>query len=622
MTKQDAQAALKRNELDANRQMIWSCLFTGGLILLIWIGYLFHWFPLKSYLLVHIFFPINIGLLVSSYFWGKTPFIKKPGFKYFLLGLLIYVAAVVNILVPKHGVLAWAVPLALAAHYYSRRVSLIIFGICMSLMLGCMYAGMFVGEYDANLLTAGRVVCDAENVCKVVEVQGVAERYKFLQELAASGENRYWKVFIYYYLSRAVALTILFFAIQSLSLRTGRLVVQEFFVKQEKEKMDKELQIASDIQLSALPSPTFQNEEVNIFATIVPARQVGGDFYDYLFLDKRHVGLLIGDVSGKGMPAALFMMKAITAFRDTIDLDKPLDETMHEVNERLLKGNASSLFVTALIAVLDLRSGELRYCNAGHCHPLVRSRGKFNFLDCQSGFILGVSPTASWKEERTHLFPGDIFALYTDGITEAKNDRNENYGNIRLLRACYGIDFKTLNEFHREIDDSIKSFVQGHEQSDDITALTLQYMPEAVSWKEKVIDGKLEEVKTAISFVEKNAEKDNIDKSFTKKLLVAVDEIFSNIAKYAYGENKETGTVFMRYSYALKTKELSITFVDKGVAFDPTEAKSPDTSLSAEERPIGGLGIMLVKKIMDEVEYDRRNDKNFLVLVKKFPADE
>ena len=321
---------------------------------------------------------------------------------------------------------------------------------------------------------------------------------------------------------------------------------------------------------------------------------------------------MIGDVSGKGAPAALFMMKAITCFKDAVTLEKTPLEIMMEVNASLYKGNEEGqMFVTAFFGILDLRNGELKFVNAGHCPPLVSKDGKFNYLTCSTGFVLGAIAECFMKEESCYLEPGAMLGLYTDGITEAKNGNGELFGSKRLLASANKLPYKTLNEFFREIQDDLALWVGPTEQSDDLTSLIIHYLYEDIHWEELSMVATTKDVNKAIDFVISNLKKDCKANTIIKPISIVVDEIYSNIAKYAYGGKK--GSVFIRYCYYKKTNKLVLTFIDHGVAYDPTKA---DIEKKPSLKKEGGLGILIVSNIMDEVDYDRRNNKNFLVLSK------
>ena len=214
--------AFLENEIDANKQLVKSMVFAAILLFLMWIGYLTHLFKLNSYILVNIFFPINIIICLSSLIWAKTKYFYKADFKYFLLFNFLVVIMILNIIVPKHGILGWAVCIILANHYYDPKCGRIIFITSVVAMLLCIYLGMFLGEYDPNLLGSGKIVDGV-----IYQPDTIKERFDFVNEKIQNGENRYLKVFLYYYLSRAFFLTIIFFISNGLNIRTFKLLEKE-----------------------------------------------------------------------------------------------------------------------------------------------------------------------------------------------------------------------------------------------------------------------------------------------------------------------------------------------------------------------------------------------------------
>ena len=599
--------ALKDNEESANKSLILACAISAVVMAVIFVLYITKAFALKDYTSIYIFMPINIVIMLSPLLIYKK-FIKAPWFKYMLLALVFHVVITLNIIIPKHGVLAWALPILLVNHYYNRKLGLITYLATIVMMLVCIYLGALFGEYDPGLLGNG-IIVDG----KIVEPLSAAERIQMMNDMIVNnGQNRYLRIFGFYYFPRSLIISVLFSVSQSLNRRTHNLLENERNYLAKNEKIENELQIASQIQESALPKGDFANAQVAIHASIVPARQIGGDFYDYYFLDRHHLVFLIGDVSGKGAPSALFMMKAITCFKGAASLDKTPLETMQEVNDSLLKGNEEgAMFVTAFFGILDTRNGEVHFVNAGHCPPLIKRYGKFEYLNCPSGFVLGAMKNPPLKEETLRLEPGAMLALYTDGITEARGPQGL-YGKKRLLEVMNRFEYRSINSLVREVVDDIGTWVAKMEQSDDLTALVLHYMYEDIHWDELLMPCTKEGVDKAIDFIVSNVEQDVTNRPFKKSIAVVIDEIYSNISKYAYPKG-DVGDVYIRYCYYRNNNLLQITFIDRGVAYDPTKHELP-TGPSLDHE--GGLGLLIVNNIMDDVDYDRRNNKNFLVLSK------
>ncbi|MFP4362399.1 MAG: SpoIIE family protein phosphatase [Spirochaetia bacterium] len=242
-----------------------------------------------------------------------------------------------------------------------------------------------------------------------------------------------------------------------------------------KEKMESELQIAKAIQRSMLPNKLPINEFVDIHATMEPARQVGGDFYDYFFIDQDQLCIIIGDVTDKGIPASLFMVISKTLLkRETCNGILP-HQVLTRVNEYIAPDNSECMFVTVFIAIFDLKQGVCRFANAGHNPPLLKKAGKdFEFMDPHKGFVLGGIPGVEYKTEEFPITEGDTLLLYTDGVNEALNSEKEQYGNQRFRNTLNTITWQEPLSLIEGVRNSMELFVKNAEQSDDITMLCVK----------------------------------------------------------------------------------------------------------------------------------------------------
>jgi sigma-B regulation protein RsbU (phosphoserine phosphatase) len=245
-----------------------------------------------------------------------------------------------------------------------------------------------------------------------------------------------------------------------------------------KERIQSELRVATEIQVSLLPRifPAFPDRpEFDIFASMDPAKEVGGDFYDFFFVDDSHLCFLIADVADKGVPAALYMMVAKTLLKTEAQRGGAPDEILSAVNAVLAADNENCMFVTVFCAILDTRSGEVRFANAGHNPPLVTSTDGFIYMTPKVGFVLGPIPDSAYECESISLRRGDTLFLYTDGVTEAKNPVAELYGESRLLAALRRGSSENLTELIHSIREEVKFYANGAPQSDDVTMLAITY---------------------------------------------------------------------------------------------------------------------------------------------------
>lgn len=245
-----------------------------------------------------------------------------------------------------------------------------------------------------------------------------------------------------------------------------------------KERIQSELKIATDIQASLLPRifPAFpERPEFDIFASMDPAKEVGGDFYDFFFIDETNLCFLIADVSDKGVPAALYMMVAKTLLKSEGQRLGEPDRILASVNSILAEGNDSCMFATVFCAILNTANGEVRFANAGHNPPLFMDAQGIRYLAMKSGFVLGPMAGTTYETERLIMQPGDTLFLYTDGVTEAANQDNELYGETQLLNSLKQKRGERLASTIQLIRDELKEHANGAAQSDDITMVAITY---------------------------------------------------------------------------------------------------------------------------------------------------
>ncbi len=244
-----------------------------------------------------------------------------------------------------------------------------------------------------------------------------------------------------------------------------------------RERIESELRIAQEIQASMLPSVFPQKKEFEIFAMMDPAKEVGGDFYDFFFIDDKRLCFVIGDVSGKGVPAALFMAITKTLIKSEAKRGLSTDHIMNNVNNIICWDNQTCQFVTVFCVILDIDSGKLKFCNSGHNPPLVcDSSGCFDFIKIPGGFVVGVIENAKCEEKELTLAPGDTIFLYTDGVTEAMNPEQEQFSEARLKKTLTEVKDKDIKDTINRIRQEIRAFARGAQQSDDITMLALRYI--------------------------------------------------------------------------------------------------------------------------------------------------
>ena len=389
-------------------------------------------------------------------------------------------------------------------------------------------------------------------------------------------------------------------------------------VTAEKERIGAELSIATQIQADMLPRifPAFpERSEFDLYASMTPAKEVGGDFYDFFLVDDDHIGLVMADVSGKGVPAALFMVIAKTLIKNRAQLGESPAEILNHVNEQLCEGNEAQLFVTVWLAIVELSTGRGLAANAGHEHPAVRrGDGNYELVVYRHSPAVAAMEGMRFKEHPFELAPGDMLFVYTDGVPEATDANNELFGTDRMLEALNRDPDAAPEELLQNVRDDINAFVGDAPQFDDITMLSFRYFGPSKQVKELTIDAKVSNLDDALAFVDGELEKLDCSMKTQMQIDVAVEELFVNVANYAYAPG--TGSVTLRVETQSDPKSVTITFIDSGTPYDPLAKPDPDVTLSAEERQIGGLGVYMVKKSMDDMKYEYRDGKNVLSIKK------
>ncbi|MGA7687811.1 MAG: SpoIIE family protein phosphatase [Jiangellales bacterium] len=376
-----------------------------------------------------------------------------------------------------------------------------------------------------------------------------------------------------------------------------------------------ELNVAADIQRSLLPL-TFPVPpkvfEFILHAALVPAKEVGGDFYDVGEIDVNHYFFLVGDVSGKGVPAALFMAASKTLIRSGAMSGEPLDELMTRINAEIQESNTEFMFATVWIGVLDVRTGDVIYVNAGHNPPLVTRGGESFFVHETQGPFIGPIAGVTYTTGTLTLEPGDRLVVYSDGVTEAMDPHEEQFGEARL--ASMQLPDATP-EATQAIVDSVLAWERGV-RSDDVTVLLLDFIRRR---QERSIAVTISEKDPAVAVTDVNAkiaeftEKHNLAPDLVAKVQMALDEIVTNVLTHGGGDTLTVEVVLI-------PGWLVTTIIDDGRPFDPLTAPTPDTELPLEQRQVGGLGIHLVRTMMDEVEYAYRDGCNVLTLTLEIPS--
>ena len=407
-------------------------------------------------------FTLFIPAIIAFVLRGKGKYIK-----YILLIFLTFSIGSIYTLLTYTSVFLLIVPILLAARYYSKKFTIFVAFITI-MMLGVVeYLGISLGLLDLNYveIPKGTTLTINTNILDAVKSLNL-DKTKIAKYIML---NSYIpKLFLY--------CIIIAFACVQISQSGRKMIERQKELSEEGARVESELNIAKEIQKNMLPStfPVFPDyKEFDIYASMTPAKEVGGDFYDMFLVDENHLAMVIADVSGKGVPAALIMMTARTLIKNTALNGYSVDEVFNKVNNLLCEGNISGHFVTSWFGILDIRNGKLEFVNAGHNPPLLLSNKnkEFEFLKTKPNLILAAMDNTKYRKNEINLDIGDRLFLYTDGVTEATNENKELYGEHRLQDYLNKHTNQSIEDTITGVKADIDYFVGNAKQFDDITML-------------------------------------------------------------------------------------------------------------------------------------------------------
>ncbi len=374
------------------------------------------------------------------------------------------------------------------------------------------------------------------------------------------------------------------------------------------QHIEDELSIARNIQMSLVPSKdSIHADALDISGILKPAKFVGGDLYDYYVRDNKLI-FCIGDIAGKGVPAAMLMSIAHSLFRTLSAHNDQPERIMLDLNRSMSDNNPDIMFITMFLGVLDLKTGTVTYCNAGHNPPILIQSGKVKYMDNADNLLLGVEMEAEYTSKTFRLNSGDTLFLYTDGLTEAENSQKVLFGEQKALDVANKFDKMPADKQIDAMCQAVQRFVGTAEQSDDLTMLAIHYTPAMATL---TMNNDINELDRLEPFLNAFFEQNKINLSLLSKFDLALEEALANVIMYAYPEG-EQGEV--EISIEMKDGHIHTCIRDAGVPFNPLQQPEAELSDSVEERPIGGLGIYLIKEIMDKVEYQRKDGNNVLTM--------
>ncbi len=390
-----------------------------------------------------------------------------------------------------------------------------------------------------------------------------------------------------------------------------------------KERLQSELKIAHDIQMGMIPTTFPQRQDLDLFASMTPAKEVGGDLYDFIIEDNE-LFFIIGDVAGKGVPASLYMAVTRTLFRNLAGNYQSAANIVREMNHAIASTNDSYIFVTVFVGVLDMNTHYLTYCNAAHNAPvIITAEGECSLLEVETNLPIGVEDRYSYNEQQVDFPPGSALLLYTDGLTEATyfstDGSRKLFGEHRVLHDVEKNKKASAIEVIDFLKQHVSVFADGTEQSDDLTMLFLRHgkaqEADAVPSRRIIMKNEMTEVGRLRTFFFSVCREHGIDDETAKTLNLALEEWVVNVINYAYPKGMRG---HVEVTANVTDDVMTLVIKDHGAAFDPTQHAEVDIDAELDDRDVGGLGIYLVRTIMDGVAYQRTPDGyNRLELMKQ-----
>jgi sigma-B regulation protein RsbU (phosphoserine phosphatase) len=365
---------------------------------------------------------------------------------------------------------------------------------------------------------------------------------------------------------------------------------------------------ARDIQMAMVPNqfPPFpERSDIDIFGRMEPAKSVGGDLYDFLIRDEQ-LFFCIGDVSGKGVPAALLMAVTRSLFHSIASSEQQPKRIMMRLNRAICDHNDANMFVTMFIGILDLRTGHLDYCNAGHEFPLVSGRPLAVIRNLPIGILIDWD--YEWQE--TTLKSGDTLFLFTDGLNDAENAAGDRYGRQRVPELVDGHTDFTSQQLAELVKSEIGRYVGDTDQSDDLTMLIIKWQQPTLHTPLTAhlsMRADMDDIEQIDPFIAEASRQAGLTLKEAMHMRLALEEAVANVINHSQA-------TFIDLDTLIDDNQLKVTIIDDGIPFDATAESPTDFSLPPDQRPPGGLGMMLLHQMTDQLDYQRTDERNVLTL--------
>ena len=462
---------LKENEEHANIVTASTMLNVFWITVITWIFVYLNIFKvgieIMNKIMIYNFILLVIPSMICNIKKGKGKWLKHVLFISFTLML-----AIADSILKNNATLIMVLPIILAARYYNKKFTIGIAILTTLVFILSAYMSVKIGQQDLNsynlIIPSGTTITVDTTLRDAITKLNIDET------------QRIKNIFIHFFIPKILVFNIIAFACAQISQSGKNMIKKQQEITKASERIETELNLANAIQQHMLPSifPPFpDHEEIDIYASMIPAKEVGGDFYDMFLIDEDHLALNIADVSGKGVPASLFMMISKILIKNVSKIESDVDKIFYKVNNMLCDGNETGIFVTSWFGILNLKTGIIDFVNAGHNPPLVYSKKtkKFEYLKTKANLVLAGLDNSIYTKQQIQIEPGDRIFLYTDGVVESTNINNTQYGEERLKEYLNNHLELNVKEIIEGVKKDIDEFVGDKEQFDDITMLEIVY---------------------------------------------------------------------------------------------------------------------------------------------------
>lgn len=466
---EETRAVFEENEFQSNRLSLWVIIGCAVILVISWalnLAGIFKVAPLRMNVLTAMGL-VEFAIPAALYFITKG---KKRWLKYVMVFTLLLVCTQMFAILNHNVILIMTLPLLLSSRYFSKGLALITLILSVLMMAGASILTVLYGIIDLNFYSAlddGTVITIHDGLRASVTALGV-DTSKEAVSMLVNG-----------YLPRLLIFTIIGFISVYIAKHGHDMVLQQNEISRASASAKAELNTATQIQKGMVPNifPAYPGrDEFDIYAAMFTAKEVGGDFYDFFLIDDKHLAMVIADVSGKGVPAALFMMASKILISDRTLMGGTPAEILEFVNDRICKDNQAGMFVTVWLGILDIETGKVIAANAGHEYPAIRrSGGKYELFKDKHGFVVGGMEGMRYKDYEITLNKGDSLFVYTDGVPEANNEAQEQFGSERMMNALNINADAAPQEILSIIKNEVQQFVGDADQFDDLTMLCVRY---------------------------------------------------------------------------------------------------------------------------------------------------